>query len=444
MKKFTLSVLVCLVCLVSVLFSYYMTRETEVQNLSVENVYEMACASGYNKTLTEFIDEFRGAVGADGKGVKHAEINSDGHLIITYTDNTSVDAGAISVGSITVNADMSGEAINRALSSSVSIFAERSDGNFNTGGGIIYKLDREAGTAIIVTNNHVLYDNSVDAYIPNGNITAYLYGMEYPAFAMSCEYIGGSFSTDIAVIRIRSNEIIKNSSATAAQIFDSELVSVLDRVVAVGNPGGNGLSLVSGAISMESENRYLNIGASGGRIFMRVIRFDASVNKGNSGGGLYDSLGRLVGIVTARDSSSDGVSFAIPSNVIVSIADNILHYCGDGALQKGKLIKLGLGLEVRGATVYYDEASDRTVRVQEVFVKSVDHGSSAEAMGLIVGDRILSVTVDGRECIVTAVHQAPEMNYLAFEGSTITYKVLRGSTQMTFTLTVPAGIGDLS
>lgn len=444
MKKFALSIIICLVCIVSVLFSYYMTRETELGELSVENVYEMARDSGYNGTIAEFIDAFRGAVGAEGKGIKDAKISAEGHLIITYTDNTVIDAGAISVGSITVTEGIGGAALNRALSSSVSLFAKRSDGNYNVGGGVIYKLDRESGSAVIVTNNHVLFDELTGARVEDGSVTAYLYGMEYPAFAMGCEYIGGSASADIAVLRIRESEILKSSSAVAAELSDSDLISVLDGVVAVGNPGGNGISAISGSVSVESENRYVSIGASGGSIFMRVIRFDADVNKGNSGGGLYDASGRLVGIVTARDSGSDAVSFAIPSNVASAVADNILHYCDGTESERGRLIRLGIGLEVKGATTYFDEEADRTVRVQEIFIKSIDAGSYAEAMGLLVGDRLLTVTVDGSTRTVTGVHHAPEMNYLAYVGSTVTYTVLRGGERLSFTVTVPSDVPELT
>ena len=132
-----------------------MTRETELKTLSVENVYDMALSSGYNGSLAEFMDAFRGAVGNDGRGIKYAEINAEGHLIITYTDGATVDAGAINVGSVNVTEGMSGEKINLALNSSVSIFAKRNDGNNNVGAGVIYKLDKETGSAIILTNNHV-------------------------------------------------------------------------------------------------------------------------------------------------------------------------------------------------------------------------------------------------------------------------------------------------
>ena len=82
--------------------------------------------------------------------------------------------------------------------------------------------------------------------------------------------------------------------------------------------------------------------------------------------------------------------------------------------------------------------------MQEIFIKSIDSGSYAEAMGLFVGDRLLTVTVDGKSVNVTGVHHAPEMNYLAYVGSTVTYTVLRGGERLSFTVTVPSDVPELT
>ena len=77
-------------------------------------------------------------------------------------------------------------------------------------------------------------------------------------------------------------------------------------------------------------------------------------------------------------------------------------------------------------------------------VKSVEEGSYASSMGLQVGDRLISVTLDGVKTVITGVHQAPEMNYRAFIGSEITYTVLRGGETLSFTVTVPSDISVLN
>ena len=285
----------------------------------------------------------------------------------------------------------------------------------------------------------MLYNKAASARVPDSAISVYFYGHEYEKFAVPATYVGGSSSYDIAVLKISDSSVLKQSSAAAVRLGDSERISVLDSVVAIGNPGGNGISATKGSVSIESEHRYVNISASGGSVFMRVIRFDAAVNKGNSGGGLYDGRGELVGIVTAKDaaSGSDGISYAIPVNVASAVADNILHYCDGNSREHGYVLKLGISLDVISTDVKYDEISERTVRVETVAVSEITAGSRAEAAGLAVCDVIKSVMLCGKEISVTRVYQAPEVNLRAFSGDVIVYRVLRGGEEIEISFTVP-------
>ena len=445
MRKFGISILCAAVAVLAVLFSYFMMRNTDDDTLSAETVYDLAKESGYEGTFQEFIDEFRGVSGKDGAGIASAKVNSKGRLIITYTDGHTVDAGAVNVGSQTVTGEISGLALNYALTSSVSIHSKLSENHYSSGAGVIYKLNKTAGDAYIITNYHVLYNRTSAQRIPDTDISVYLYGMEYPEYAIPVQYVGGSSSYDIAILKISGSEVLKNSSASAIRRGNSELVEVLDTVVAIGNPAGSGISATRGSVSIESENRYVNITASGGSIFMRIIRFDAAVNKGNSGGGLYNADGELVGIVTAKDTSegTEGVAYAVPVNVAASVADNILHYCDGKAFENGKILKMGLELGVKSVKVLYEETRDCTVKYETVVINSVEAGSYAENLGLAVGDVLKRVSVDGTAREITGVYQAPEMMLDARIGSTIVYTVIRGTSEMNFTLTVPSNLTQI-
>jgi len=446
MKKFGITLLCACVAVVSVLFSYYMTRATGSSGeLSVETVYAMAQNAGYCGTLTDFINEFKGAVGNDGRGIASAEINSDGHLIITYTDMTTIDAGLVSADTINASGAISGLSLNYALTSSVSICCRASEETSVSGAGIIYALDKTQGTAYVMTNYHVLYNDVAGARFENSSISVYLYGMEYPSYAMSCEYVGGSVNYDIAILKISNSDIIKNSSARAVQLGNSELVSVADTVMAIGNPGGNGMSVTCGNVNVESENKYINTGASGGSIFMRVIRIDAAVNKGNSGGGLYDSQGKLIGIITAKNSNDgiDNIAYAIPINVATSVAENILYYCDGVQSETGYVIKMGIGLEIKSVKVEFDEVSGRTIKREEIAVKSVESGSYAERVGLRIGDVIKSVSVDGKEYNITREHHTPEAMLTVRAGSSIVYNVLRSGEELSITMVAPSELAQL-
>lgn len=444
MRKFEISVLCATVAIIAVLFSYFMMRNTD-DTLSAESVYDLAKESGYEGTLQEFIDEFRGVSGKDGLGITSAKIDSKGHLILTYTDGQTVDVGAVNVGSQSITDEIPGLSLNYALSSSVSIHCKLDENQYSSGGGVIYKLDKTKGDAYIITNHHVVYNKALGQHVSDTDITVYLYGMEYPKYAISAHYVGGSASYDLAVLKISASDILKNSSALPARRGNSELVSLLDTVVAIGNPAGSGISATRGSVNIESENRYVNITASGGSVFMRIIRFDAAVNKGNSGGGLYNADGELVGIVTAKDTSdgSEGMAYAIPVNVAVSVADNILYYCNERDAENGKILKLGLGLGVSSVKVIYDEIRECTVKYETVTINSVEEGSHAESIGLAVGDIIKRVSVDGEAREITGVYQAPEMMLVAREGSVIVYTVIRGGEELTFTLTVPSNLTQI-
>lgn len=445
MKRFGTAVLCAFVALLGVLFSYYMTRSTMKTELTAEGIYSLALDAGYEGTLSDFINEFRGVVGKEGRGIVSAHINSDGHLIITYTDNTSVDAGCVNADSISVSDEISGKAVHTALASSVSITALRSDGAYTVGSGVIYKLDKSRGDAYIITNYHVIYDLTTNTLAPEENIAAYLYGMEYRKYAMSVELVGASRTYDIAVLKIEGSEIIKSSGAECAILKNSDSVSVLDGVIAIGNANADGISASFGSVNIESENRYIDITALGGKTFMRVIRFDASVSKGNSGGGLYNCDGELIGIVTAKNVTDtlESMAYAIPINVARAVADNIIYYCDSTDSINGKVLKIGIGLKVESASVEYDELLDATVRSEVVAIKSVEQNSYADRAGLRVGDVIVSVSVDGVEMAVTRIYHAPEATLLAREGSLIVYNVIRGEERISLTISVPSTIPQM-
>ncbi len=446
MKKFGIMLLCATIACVSVIFSYYMTKKTELPDtLTTEAVYGLALESGYVGTLADFINDFKGTVGDDGRGIVSAEINESGHLILTYTDYTTVDAGQVSVGELNITDGISGKALNKVLTSSVSIFCRYDDGTYSSGGGVIYSLDKTTGTAYIITAYHVVFDDTADAVFDKADISVYLYGLEYPHYAIGAEYVGGSASYDVAVLKITDSAVIKSGAVTSAVLGDSELISVLDTVIAVGNPCGNGISATRGTVNIESENRYINLGASAGTVFMRVIRTDASVNKGNSGGGLYDADGRLIGIVTAKnfDEGVDNVAYAIPVNVIKYLSDNIMHYCDGSAETCGRVMKLGISLEVKSVSLIYDETADKTVKREEVAIKEITQGSYAERAGLKIGDIVKCVTVNGKEHTITRVYQAPEATLSARSGDSLVYKVIRDGAEIEIIMTVPTELSKI-
>ena len=310
------------------------------------------------------------------------------------------------------------------------------------GSGVIYKLDREAGDAYIITNYHVVYDD--DSITTSGiseDIDLYLYGQEGENYAISATYIGGSMTYDLAVLKVTGSEIIKNSYALAASIASLADVSVLDEVIAVGNPEGFGISVTKGIVSVDSET--LSITAADGRstIALRVMRVDAAINEGNSGGGLFDTEGNLIGIVNAKRTGEevDNIGYAIPISLAKNIADSIIYYC-DGKTETSFyrcLIGITLGADVSGLSI--DNETGKITKVERVSIDEISDTCILKDE-IAVGDIVKSITVDGAARSVTRTHHLIDHMMSARVGSTISITVERGGAEMTFTVTIPESV----
>ena len=307
------------------------------------------------------------------------------------------------------------------------------------GSGVIYKLDKESGSAYIITNYHVVYNaNAVAANGISDDIKVYLYGQEYADYAIEATFLGGAMNYDIAIIKVENSDILKNSPVVEATIGDSETVRVFDEVYAIGNPEGYGMAVTNGIISVESES--LSMTGADGRtsVTFRVMRVSAAINSGNSGGGLYDANGRLIGIVNAKRQGADidNIGYAIPVNLAVVLAENIIYHC-DGLL-KTAVYKCLLGVTITADStgVVVDPDTGVITKTEVVIVKTVEESSVAKDK-ILVGDIITAITVDGVRHSVTRTHHLVDNMLSARIGSTVTVSVIRGSSSIDVTMVIP-------
>jgi len=312
-----------------------------------------------------------------------------------------------------------------------------------SGSGVIYKLDKENGDAYIITNYHVVYDSSSNtANKISGDIDVFLYGMENTDLKIDATYIGGSAAFDIAVLKVEDSRLLVESNAVAAVVADSNLVTALDTAIAIGAPDALGLdasnvtdihllpvdniSATLGYVSVDSEyitTSYLDLYSS---IDMRLIRIDTAVNSGNSGGGLFNDRGELIGIVNAKmaDTSIDNISYAIPSNIAKYVTDNIIYNC-DGK-EGENLLKPIIGITVASSDprTVLDEESGRIYKEETVSVSKITAGSVAEAL-FEVGDVLNSVTIDGVKYEITRQFHLIDCMLNARVGSEVIISVTR-------------------
>lgn len=223
------------------------------------------------------------------------------------------------------------------------------------GSGVIVSKD-----GYIVTNNHVI--DEADEIIVN------IAGdkKEYEA-----ELIGKDEKSDLAIIKIKAKEL------NAVTFYNSDNVKVGDVVFALGNPFGVGETITQGIVSAT--------GRSGVGIveYEDFIQTDASINPGNSGGALINSAGHLIGINSAIISKSGGnvgIGFAIPSNMVTSIATELID--------KGKFTRAYLGVNISDVS---EDMSHFYNDNYGALVTSVEDDSPAAKSGLKRGDLITSV-----------------------------------------------------
>ncbi|MBR4422348.1 MAG: trypsin-like peptidase domain-containing protein, partial [Erysipelotrichaceae bacterium] len=268
----------------------------------------------------------------------------------------------------------------------------------STGSGVIFSSE-----GYIVTNEHV-----IDGLTEEDTIKVKLYTGEI----CGAKLIGYDVRTDLAVLKIDKKGL------PYASFVDSDQLMLGQDVIAIGNPLGLGISCSNGIVSALEKEIFIN------NVYMSVIQTNAAVNEGNSGGGLFDINGDLVGIVNAKKSSSmtttvEGMGYAIPSNTVVRIIDELIEY---GYVKD----RAALGVRVYTSSSYY---SSNGVLISEVIA-----GGSAEAAGLQANDTIIAI--DGKT--VESYADLSKILDSKLVGDKVDITVLRNDQEMHFEVTLQA------
>lgn len=434
------------------------------------SAYDLAVQNGFQGTLDEWLESLKGSDGIDGQDGENGKDGKDGKN--GADGRHGIDGQDVSVDELyqkakdngfngsyfdflkeylSINIEEDTAFSNRALLSTVIINCNFTyiDGGYyfqperevpvtSSGTGVVYRLDKEQGTAYIVTNYHVVYSSVATEHTStNGiidDINVYIYGEEYPSSKIDAKYVGGSQTYDIAVLKVEDSQIIKDSDLMQVEIADSDDVAVGSKTFVVGNAAGKGISVTKGIVSVDSE--YISVtdgsGSNAQTTSHRVMRVDAAVNSGNSGGGLFNAQGQLIGIVNAKTSSSsiDNMGYAIPSNVAIAVAENIIDNCDKDydkeATRNKKMSKvvLGVTLEISSSRAVYDGNTMTTKVIEDIAIDSVKEESLADGI-LQEGDVIKSISINSEEKQVTRSFHLTDYLINARVGDTIILKVRR-------------------
>ncbi len=450
MKKSIKKGLIALACTLTLAFGLTgCTKEV--------NAYDIAVKNGFTGTEAEWLLTLQGTNGEDGEDLdaqalyELAKANGFTGSFLEFCKELNIEIPQYN----------DTQTIAENMLSCVSVycgFSVRTDNGqgspattygYSGGSGVIVDLQKEKGTAYILTNYHVVYNAESQAndgiseeiwvYLCGGKADFSDTANATKGDGIKATFCGGSMNYDIAILKVVGSEELAKSDATVAKLGNSENVKVGEETYVIGNPSLRGISVTNGVLSVPSE--YITISALDGSnqaVNYRVMRTSAAINSGNSGGGMFNTAGELIGIVNAKSSSStvDNMGYALPINQVAAVCENI--GANGGSLSKAML----------GITTYVETSSAElvgdTVQIRETFCvasltknESVNPFFPAEQVAaygkLKEGDIFLSAKIvrgeQTTEMTFTRAYQLTEFLLQVRKGDTVVLKVLRNNAE---------------
>ncbi len=518
-NKKSLFSLVATIVLVVILCVVMAGCSTKEEYYDIDTTYAMAQELGYTGTLDEFIDMISGRDGLDGRGIVDFRLaSSNGGIdtyVISFSDGTSnsftvkngADGASVNQGYsayevwaqlpentgksvadfIAAISGKDGEngssvtpietATTYAIGSSASVVAGFSQSGYSAtsrGSAVIYKEDTSNNRLYLITNYHVVYSSVLDN--TSTDVKIYFYGMPYFSEngvmkgGIVAEYVGGSYTNDIAVLslsgdsfdeyiayRDKCGKVDGEDSAYFIRPVTPATKSAIagETAIAIGNPAGAGISVTSGIVSVESESLSLSL-SSTKAINTRVIRIDTAVNSGNSGGGLFNSDGKWIGIVNAKTNATtiENIAYAIPYELASAVADNILRgyerqlldgdATNDSEPVSVMMPTLGVVTEIydRYATVVDGKAVIRDqLKVSEIYQGEYLASALIQANdpnAILVGDVLVSATLGGQTYDLVRLHSLKELLYAIDTPQFLVLNVVRDGVNTTLNIQITA------
>lgn len=431
-----------------------------------ESAYDLAVKNGFVGTETEWLNSLKGGDGADAGAVDYMS------MYTTCKENGDIAESTTYLEFIQSLIDTNSQdkqllSIQNSIRSSVSIFNLASS---SAGSGTFFRID-DNGTAYIVTNFHVAYATTMpdyyyillfeDNYMVNpANAEAKtLYATTY---GIKATYVGGSKNHDIAVLKITQNSKIRDykqqgiiAPVTIAQDIASNRTDlpVGTSCYAIGNGMGEGISAAQGIVSVSSEDIELeDVTNSLNKIEMRLVRTTCLINGGNSGGGLYNINGELIGVMNSKreyqsetnSTKIDGVTYAIPVSVAVNVYNKIMQDCEGKLATTPTFLTLGVEITISDCKSEYNTTTGIIEVKETIKLNSTVAGGNADNK-LISGDILQSYTVDYNKLGFTDITEEVRIDHLytlsdiiltLSSGDQITIKVVRDGSVKYETITI--------
>ncbi len=414
-----------------------------------KSAYDIAVENGFVGTEEQWLASLKGQdlniIDIYESAVENG--NYTGDLLSFLSDYLQLDSEMIAEAILKNQAKDTSHITALPLLASVSIQCSSSSlgatGGGAAGSGIFLAVEKNSGDAYVLTNYHVVMRNNAANSTAHSSISVFLYGEDTTVSnAIPAKYIGGSFTYDIAVLKISNSSRIKQSAALPVSVANSDEIVTGADAIAIGNGAGLGISVTRGIVSMDS--KMVQVSATGDP--QRLLQIDTPVNEGNSGGGLFNSEGKLIGIVSAKmeDDRVENIGYAIPSNIAIRsakriIAEHELRNGSSGFITPVSLTVAQLGIEMLGSNAHavYDMERNVTYISETVTVNRVALNSVAKSAGLAAGDVVREVVIDGTVIRVERDFAFRDAMMLCNPDSSVTIRVERNGVEKDITFTTP-------
>ena len=318
------------------------------------------------------------------------------------------------------------ESVDKSRKSVVEINATLPNGT-SAGSGVIYGTD--GNVTYIVTNFHVIENaTSFKVILYDGTIIE------------DVQLVGGDDEEDIAVLMLKGSNY---KLATLREITEESTIKLGETVFAIGNPLGKlGGSVTKGIISCL--NREISIDNK----VMNLMQTDVAINSGNSGGGLFDINGRLIGIVNAKVSATgvEGIAFAISIDNASKVANALIetHTHNATTLEVTKTGYIEGRIDLGFTATYTTLMQGFFVTDTGLFVAEISTSSNAYQQGVRVYDKITSITYKGETIQMANQNIYNSLIKTLSVGDELTLNIVRGSSTYNITITAMQKVYSIS
>ena len=310
---------------------------------------------------------------------------------------------------VTVTDEGIADAVEKVYDSVVIISTYKEDNLYSSGSGFVYKVDDS--NSYIITNHHVIASgDSFKVSYTDGDV-------------LEAECLGSDPYADIAVLKVKTKE-----NVYAVELGSTEKLRVGDTTFTVGAPLDDAYSwtVTRGIISGKERLVEVAVNANDSNYVMNVLQTDAAVNSGNSGGPLSNSNGEVIGVISAKISSTgvEGIGFAIPIETAVERSEQIIN--GESSEYPYLGVSMYNVVDALSDPRYYQKLKDLE-NTNGVLVADVQGGSPADKAKIQSGDVIIKIND-------TPVNNVAYLRYELYKhnvGDTIKVTYIRGGKQET-------------